>query len=68
MVTAYDIRETLKNIVDNKIYNDVKEVNDDNRNNDEILGKSLFGYIYSLERNCKKYPQITRDICRCYNY
>ena len=68
MVTAYDIRETLKNIVNNKIYKDVKEVNDDNRNNDEILGKSLFGYIYSLERNCKKYPQITRDICRCYNY
>ena len=70
LVTAYDIHETLKNIVVNKIYSDIKEVNEENieNNNNEILGKSVFGYIYPLERNCKKYPQINRDICRCYNY
>ena len=67
LVTAYDIHETLKNIVENKIYNDIKEVNEKNINEENILGKSLFGYIYPFERNCKKYLQINRDICRCYD-
>ena len=72
MVTAYDIRETLKNIAENKIYNDTKEKNEDNLNNnnsnDNNFGKSLFGFINSLKRNCKMYNNLNDEICRCYDY
>ena len=65
MVTAYDIHYTLKNIVQNKFYSDTKEVKEDN---DENLGKSLFGFINSKERGCFKYKQIGIGVCRCYDF
>ena len=67
MVTAYDIRETLKNIAENKIYNNTKEKNEDNLNNNN-LGESLFKFINSLKRNCKMYSNINDVVCRCHDF
>ena len=67
MVTAYDIRETLKNIAENKIYNNTREKNEDNLNNNN-LGESLFEFINSLKRSCKLYNNINDDVCRCYDF
>ena len=66
MVTSYDIRDTLKSIARKTFYDDIKE-NKDKFDYDK-LGKSLFGYINSMERNCNKYKQITIGVCRCYDF
>ena len=67
MITAYDIHYTLKSIIENNIYSDTKEKEDFSDENN-ILGKSLFGYINSMERSCYKYKQIDIGICRCYDF
>ena len=66
MVTAYDIHETLKNIINNGIYEDMKE-NEENYEYD-MIGKSLFGYIKTKDRNCYKYKQTNNDVCRCVEF
>ena len=65
MVTAYDIHYTLKSIAQNKFYSEAKEVKEDNNEN---LGKSLFGFINAMERGCFKYKQIGIGVCRCYDF
>ena len=67
MITAYDIHYTLKSIIENNIYSDTKEKEDFSDENN-ALGKSLFGYINSMERSCYKYKQIDIGICRCYDF
>ena len=68
MVTTYDIHFTLKNIAQNKFYYDCKEKKENTSDNNEYLGKSLFGYINSMERSCYKYKQINIGVCRCYDF
>ena len=65
MVTAYDIHYTIKSIAQNKFYSEAKEVKEDNGEN---LGKSLFGFINSMERGCFKFKQIGIGVCRCYDF
>ena len=57
-ITPYDIHDTLVDI----IYNgENKEVMSRN-------GVSLFRNINSMERNCLKYSELSKDLCRCIKY
>ena len=67
LVTAYDIHYTIKSIAENNIRNDINEIEDFSDENSN-LGKSLFGYINSMERSCYKYKQIDIGVCRCYDF
>ena len=67
LVTAYDIHYTIKSIAENNIRNDINEIEDFTDENSN-LGKSLFGYINSMERSCYKYKQIDIGVCRCYDF
>ena len=67
LVTSYDIHYTIKSIAENNIRNDINEIEDFSDENSN-LGKSLFGYINSMERSCYKYKQIDIGVCRCYDF
>ena len=66
MVTAFDIHETLKSIVNKNIYKDVNENEADYEY--DIIGKSLFGFIETKDRNCDKFKQTSEDVCRCIEF
>ena len=67
MVTPYDIKKTLENIVFNNLYNEIKE-KENKLEEIQNKAKSLFSFINPKERNCQKYKQTTEEVCRCYDF
>ena len=57
-ISPYDIHDTMVDIIYNGENKDVMSRN----------GDSLFRKINSMERNCLKYSELSKELCRCINY
>ena len=57
-ISPYDIHDTLVDII----------YNGENKEKMSRNGDSLFRKIFSMERNCLKYSELSQDLCRCIKY